>query len=51
MCFAQAVLSHNGNGWGISRGVGTTTSIDLAIDRDSGRVTLGAELDVELADG
>lgn len=52
MCLAQAVLSHSGSGRGMSRGVGTTASIDFAKDRDSGRDTLGAaELDTELIDG
>jgi hypothetical protein len=52
MCLAQAVLSHSGNGRGMSSGVGTTASIDFAKDKDSGRDTLGAaELDTELIDG
>lgn len=52
MCLAQAVLSHSGNGRGMSRGVGTTASIDFAKDNDSGRDTFGAaELDTELMDG
>jgi hypothetical protein len=51
MCLAQAVLSHSGNGRGMSRGVGTTASNDCTKDWDSGRDTLGAELDTELMDG
>lgn len=48
MCLAHAVLSHRGSGRGMSRGVGTTTSIDWPSDSDSGSDTRGAAFDTEL---